>query len=153
MAARMTYESVIVAARRTLLDALDALGDHRAGLVLVGAQAIYLYTSDADVAVATVTKDTDVAVIPGLIASSPTLDAAMDAGGFRHDRTAHQPGEWASVGGGTAGGAARARRAARRGRSAWCAHPAAFEARGTRRHWPRGGRGQSSRDDDRLAGA
>ena len=95
----MTYEPVTVAARRALLDALDALGAHRDGLVLVGAQAIYLYTGDADVAVATVTKDSDVAVIPALIADAPTLEDAMQTGGFRHDPVLHQPGVWvASVG-------------------------------------------------------
>jgi hypothetical protein len=38
----LTYEPITIAARRVLLDALDALEDHRDGLVLVGAQAIYL---------------------------------------------------------------------------------------------------------------
>lgn len=36
-----------VAARRVLLDALDALGTHRKAVVLVGAQAIYLQVGAA----------------------------------------------------------------------------------------------------------
>jgi len=35
-----------VAARRILLDALDALHDHIDSLILVGAQAVYLHTGD-----------------------------------------------------------------------------------------------------------
>src|SRR4051794_39631927 len=86
----------MVAARRVLLDALVALEQHRDSLVLVGAQAIYLYTGDADVAVATTTKDSDIALIPALLAPEPTLDAAMTAAGFTHDRAMQQPGEWSS---------------------------------------------------------
>jgi len=36
--------------RRVLLDALDALGEHKGATILVGAQAIYLHTGDADLA-------------------------------------------------------------------------------------------------------
>jgi hypothetical protein len=51
-------------ARRVLLDALDALGDQRDAVVLVGAQAIYLHTGDTDLAVAPFTTDGDVAINP-----------------------------------------------------------------------------------------
>ena len=54
--------------------------------MLVGAQAIYLYTGDADVAIATTTEDSDIALIPIRLASNPTLDYAMTASGFSHDR-------------------------------------------------------------------
>ncbi len=37
---------LMVEARRVLLDALDALTDHRDSLVLVGAQAVYLRTDE-----------------------------------------------------------------------------------------------------------
>lgn len=92
----MSYSAITIAARRVLLDALEALAEHRDGLVLVGAQAIYLYTGDADVPIATTTKDSDIALIPIRLASDPTLDAAMTAAGFNHDRSAQQPGEWSS---------------------------------------------------------
>lgn len=93
----MTYARIAIAARRVLLDALEALADHRDGLVLVGAQAIYLYTGDADVAIATTTKDSDIALIPARLAREPTLDAAMMSAGFWHDPATQQPGEWSSA--------------------------------------------------------
>jgi hypothetical protein len=40
-----------IAARRVLLDALEALGAHRKAVVLVGAQAIYLHVGEGDLAV------------------------------------------------------------------------------------------------------
>ena len=92
----MSYTPITIAARRVLLDALEALEQHREGLVLVGAQAIYLYTGDADVAIATTTKDSDIALIPVRLTPEPTLDAAMTAAGFSHDRSLQQPGEWSS---------------------------------------------------------
>lgn len=96
MAWTVSYSPITIAARRVLLDALEALEQHREGLVLVGAQAIYLYTGDADVAIATTTKDSDIALIPVRLTPEPTLDAAMTAAGFSHDRSVQQPGEWSS---------------------------------------------------------
>lgn len=96
MAWRVSYSPITIAARRVLLDALEALEQHREGLVLVGAQAIYLYTGDADVAIATTTKDSDIALIPARLTPEPTLDDAMTAAGFSHDRSVQQPGEWSS---------------------------------------------------------
>jgi hypothetical protein len=87
----VSYAPITVAARRVLLDALEALEEHREGLVLVGAQAIYLYTGDADVAIATTTKDSGIALIPIRLAPEPTLDAAMTASGFSHDRWSSSP--------------------------------------------------------------
>jgi hypothetical protein len=92
----VTYSPITVAARRVLLDALVALEYQRDSLVLVGAQAIYLYTGAADVALATTTKDSDIALIPARLAPEPTLDAALTAAGFAHDRSIQQPGEWSS---------------------------------------------------------
>ena len=42
-----TPDPEFVAARRVLLDALEALGAHRKAVVLVGAQAIYLHVGEA----------------------------------------------------------------------------------------------------------
>jgi hypothetical protein len=50
-------DPLYVNAREVLLDALEALGPHRASLILVGAQAIYLHTGEADIAVAPFTTD------------------------------------------------------------------------------------------------
>lgn len=93
----MSYAPIAVAARRVLLDALEALDRQQEAMVLVGAQAIYLYTGDADVAVATTTKDSDIVLIPARLRPEPTLDAALIAAGFTHDRSAQQPGEWSSA--------------------------------------------------------
>ena len=92
----MTYAPITIQARRVLLDALAALEDHRAALVLVGAQAIYLYTGEADVAIATQTKDGDLAVVPDHLAATPLLEVAMARAGFRHDPHVDQPGVWLS---------------------------------------------------------
>jgi hypothetical protein len=56
---------------------VEALDEQRAAVVLIGAQAIYLHTGGAPVALAETTKDTDLAIDPrvdsqvplGLIAS------------------------------------------------------------------------------------
>ncbi len=59
---------LLVAARRVLLDALDALAAHRDALVVIGAQAIYLHTGEADVALAEATKDSDLVDVSGSFA-------------------------------------------------------------------------------------
>jgi hypothetical protein len=41
-------DELYVVARRVLLDALDALREHRHAVVLVGAQAVYLRVAEAD---------------------------------------------------------------------------------------------------------
>jgi hypothetical protein len=46
-------DELYTVARTVLLDALEALGEHRKALVLVGAQAIYLRVGEADLAVET----------------------------------------------------------------------------------------------------
>lgn len=94
----MTYSPIVVAARRALLDALEALEAHRDALILVGAHAIYHYTGDTDVAIATETKDSDLVVDPRILADEPTLDLAMVEAGFSHDPALQQPGEWSKGG-------------------------------------------------------
>jgi hypothetical protein len=88
-------EPEYVAARRVLLDALDALGAHRDALVLVGAQAIYLHTGEGDLAVAPYTTDGDLALDPARLSSEPTLEDAMRLAGFRLEE---QPGIWRGAG-------------------------------------------------------
>ena len=57
-------DPLYVTARDVLLDALEALGPHRSSLVLVGAQAIYLHTGEAGIAVAPFTTDADMVIDP-----------------------------------------------------------------------------------------
>lgn len=80
-----------VLARQVLLDALSALGPHREAVVLVGAQAVYLHTGDADVAVAPTTTDADIALAPALLRDEPLLEAALRAAGFTPGAN---PGTW-----------------------------------------------------------
>ncbi len=89
----MSYSEITVAARRALLDALVALRPHRDALVLVGSQAIYLYTGDADVPIATTTKDSDIVVLPQSLGGHPLLDDAMEKAGFHRDLEGLQ-GQW-----------------------------------------------------------
>lgn len=86
----------LVSARSALLDALEALADQRDALVLVGAQAIYLHTGAAPVALAEATKDTDLAVDPRALDDNPLLEEAMRRAGFHRNLTDPQPGSWLS---------------------------------------------------------
>ena len=86
-------DPLYVRARAALLDALDALEAHLDALVLVGAQAVYLHTSDTDLAVAEYTTDADLAVSPGELADSPLLGDALIARGFT---PRVHPGGWLS---------------------------------------------------------
>jgi hypothetical protein len=81
-----------VLARKVLLDVLEALGDQRAAVVLVGAQAIYLHTGDADLAVAPYTTDGDVALDPSRLREDPKLVEALRGAGFSAD--VQQVGTW-----------------------------------------------------------
>lgn len=72
-----------VAARRVLLDALQALELHAPALVIAGAQAVYLHTGDGDLAVAPYTTDADLAVDPDQLAGDPLIEAAMNGAGFQ----------------------------------------------------------------------
>ncbi len=71
-----------VAARRVLLDALQALAPHGPAAIVAGAQAVYLRTGDADLAVAPFTTDGDLALDPAVLGDDPALEAAMRAAGF-----------------------------------------------------------------------
>ncbi|HWL38252.1 MAG TPA: GSU2403 family nucleotidyltransferase fold protein [Frankiaceae bacterium] len=80
-----------VVARSVLLDALAALGVHRDAVVLVGAQAVYLHTGDADLAVAPTTTDADLALAPALLPDAPLLGDVMRSAGFKPGA---DPGTW-----------------------------------------------------------
>ncbi len=86
-------DPLYVRARAALLDALDALEPHLDALVLVGAQAVYLYTSDTELAVAEYTTDADLAVVPAELADSPLIGDALTASGFT---PRVHPGGWLS---------------------------------------------------------
>lgn len=87
------FDELYVMARRVLLDALDALDDHRDAIVLVGAQAVYLRVGDADLAVTPYTTDGDLVVDPAVLAELPPLERALMDAGF-HPKTRDSVGVW-----------------------------------------------------------
>ena len=88
---------VTIRARRVLLDVLGGLKEQHHAIILVGAQAIYLHTGDADLAVAPFTQDADLVVNPMTLGPIPVLAEAMQAAGFTQTE---QPGIWTSRQGG-----------------------------------------------------
>ena len=79
---RYGVDELYVIARRVLLDALEALGEHRDATILVGAQAIYLHTGDGDLGVAEYTTDADLVIDPTLLGEIPPLEQALEDAGF-----------------------------------------------------------------------
>lgn len=92
-------DDLLAAARSVLLDALIALGAHRDSVVVIGAQAVYLHTGSAPVAVAEATKDSDLGIDLRTLGDAPLIEEAMSRAGFHHDPMAGQPGSWLSPGG------------------------------------------------------
>ncbi len=75
-------DALYVAARRILLDVLEALGPHRPKFVLVGAQAVYLQAGDADMeVVAPYTKDADLGIDARDLDRDPSILGLMTAAG------------------------------------------------------------------------
>lgn len=74
-----------VAARRALLDILEVLDEQRAGLILVGAQAIYLHAPADQTRQPTFTTDGDLAIAPDLLSEHPDIGQVLvDAGYLPH---------------------------------------------------------------------
>lgn len=95
---RGEIDPILVEARTALLDALDALSNHRDSIVLIGAQAVYLRTGKLSTALAEMTKDADLAIDPRHLSNDPRLEIAMaEEGFFRPDK--HNPGTWSSLSG------------------------------------------------------
>ena len=88
-------DPTMVLIRATLLDALEALTAQLAAVVVIGAQAVYLHTGAAQVALAEFTKDSDLALDPRVLDDDPAVDGAMEAALFYHAPGA-QPGSWMS---------------------------------------------------------
>jgi hypothetical protein len=70
-----------------------------ASVVVIGAQAIYLRTAAAPVALAEATKDSDLVIDPRVLQDDPRIEAAMAGGGFHRNLRSGQPGEWLSAAG------------------------------------------------------
>ncbi|MFI4971202.1 MAG: hypothetical protein ACHP7H_00865 [Hyphomicrobiales bacterium] len=96
----MRLDPRYVEARRVLLDALTALAPHASAVIVAGAQAVYLHTGDADIAVAPYTTDGDLALDPTLLGVDPQLEEAMTAAHFTLLSTpgGHtEPGTWVAT--------------------------------------------------------
>jgi hypothetical protein len=91
--------TLLVQARSALLDALEALSEHRDAVIVIGAQAIYLHTGNALVALAEATKDSDLAVDPRRLDDDPLLEEAMTRAGFYLNPFSAQPGAWMNAAG------------------------------------------------------
>jgi hypothetical protein len=76
-------DPLYVAARRVLLDALDALQEHLSAIVLVGAQAVYVHAGEGDLAVAPFTTDGDLALDPRRLGPEPLIESALARAEFR----------------------------------------------------------------------
>jgi hypothetical protein len=90
-------EELDVVARRVLLDAIQALHPHIRGLIVVGAQAIYLRTGRSRIPVAPYTTDGDLALDPALLGEDPIVESAMTSAGFNlfePPGDGIQPGTW-----------------------------------------------------------
>ena len=85
-------DPLYVLARGVLLDALEALGPHRNAVILAGAQAVYIHTGRAGLAVPEHTTDADIVLNPELLSSSPKLEEMLLGAGFRRHET--QVGAW-----------------------------------------------------------
>lgn len=85
---------LLVQSRGALLDALEALAEHRDAVIVIGAQAIYLRTPAAPVALAEATRDSDLALDPRRLGPTPLIEQAMTAAGSIINPTTNQPGVW-----------------------------------------------------------
>lgn len=72
-----------VAARRALLDVLELLEAQRIGLVLVGAQAVYLRAPSGRARRITYTTDGDLVLDPDLLAEDPDIGQLLLDAGYR----------------------------------------------------------------------
>lgn len=66
-----------VLGRRVLLDALEALEEHLASLILVGAQAVYFHTGDSSLNVPAFTTDADIAIDVRLLTAEPEIGGLL----------------------------------------------------------------------------
>jgi hypothetical protein len=81
-----------VAARRVLLDAIEALAEHKQAVIVAGAQAIYLRTGEGQIGIAPFTTDGDLALDPAALKDQPQLETAMRSAHFTRSLT--EPGIW-----------------------------------------------------------
>jgi len=84
----------LIAARKGLLDAIEALEQHRNALVLVSAQAVYMWSDQIDLGTDPYTLDADIALDLRVLGEDPRLGVAMEVAGFTLSE--RNPGMWTS---------------------------------------------------------
>lgn len=89
------YPAEYVAARAVLLTALQALEDHLPAIIVVGAQAVYLYTGAGDFVEPPMTTDGDLALNVALLGKEPEITAALIDADLR---PGPNPGSWLGAG-------------------------------------------------------
>jgi hypothetical protein len=90
-------DAIYAAARRVLLDALEALEEHRDALIVAGAQAVYLRTATIASSGAPYTTDGDLVIDPSLLGPVPRLADAMRGASFELSEPTPgkpEPGIW-----------------------------------------------------------
>jgi len=85
---------LLVKSRAAMLDAIEALEPHRDSIIVIGAHAIYIRIPESSVAIAQVTKDSDLAIDMRTLEDAPTLEVAMQRAGFVLEEGEKQPGLW-----------------------------------------------------------
>ena len=75
----VTADQRTISAREGLLDAVEALEPHGEAVILVGAQAVYMHTGEADAgfAVSPFTYDADIALDPALLEAAGIAIATL----------------------------------------------------------------------------
>ena len=66
-----------IKARKALLDVIEVLQPHLSSIILIGAQAIYVHTGDAEFAISPFTYDADLALNPDQLVAEPKLEEIM----------------------------------------------------------------------------
>jgi hypothetical protein len=87
-------DAELIAARSALLDALEVLEAHQSAVVVVGAQAVYLRTGEAAVALAEATKDSDLALDARLLNDAPLIGQLLREAGYQINPENPNPGAW-----------------------------------------------------------
>lgn len=93
----MTVAEEYVAARTVLLDALKALERHRSSVILIGAQAVYVWSGEGNFTVAVMTTDADLALDADHLEPDPEVAATLRDHGF-HLKERGNPGQWVGRG-------------------------------------------------------
>lgn len=86
-----------VAARTVLLDALTALEDHLPNVILIGAQAVYVWSAESNFTVAMMTTDADLALDADRLLPVPEVAATLHSHGFVL-KEGGNPGQWIGKG-------------------------------------------------------